>query len=59
MGLEGDTEQYLDISLKRPGQGVRYAIDDTKRRTVGWSCAKSFDKELADIVKYYKDTFIW
>ena len=59
MGLEGDPLDYLDISWKRPGQDVRYAIDDTKLRNLGWSCSKSFDKELEDIVEYYKRTFIW
>jgi dTDP-glucose 4,6-dehydratase len=30
MGLKGDPLDYLDLSVKRAGQDVRYSIDDTK-----------------------------
>jgi dTDP-glucose 4,6-dehydratase len=59
MGLKGDPDQYLDLSEKRPGQDVRYAIDDSKLRDLGWNPEANFDQELKAIVKYYKKNFIW
>jgi len=59
MGLKGDPEQYLDLSEKRPGQDVRYAIDDSKLQDLGWNPEANFDQELKSIVKYYKKNFIW
>lgn len=60
MGLKGDPMQYLDLSIKRPGQDVRYAIDDNKLQTaMDWQCRAEFDKELKNIVKYYTRNFIW
>ena len=52
-------EQYLDFSYSRKGQDVRYALDDTKLRNLGWSPKMEFEKELETIVKYYKNIFIW
>jgi len=50
---------YVDMSCSRVGQDVRYALDDSKLRSLGWSPEKVFDDELGDIVEYYKDKFIW
>lgn len=52
-------EKYIDMGVKRPGQDVRYSIDDLKLRTLGWKPSANFDDELEKIVKYYKDNFIW
>jgi len=51
--------QYLDLSYSRQGQDVRYALNDDKLRALGWEPVTIFDKELPDIVKYYKNNFIW
>jgi dTDP-glucose 4,6-dehydratase len=59
MELPGDPLQYLDISMKRPGQDVRYAIDDTKIKNLGWKPKASFDDELTQIIDYYRKRFIW
>ena len=59
MGLKGDTEQYLDLGVKRPGQDVRYAIDDSKLKMLGWYATADFDDELKKIVKYYTKNFVW
>ena len=52
-------DQYVDFSLNRPGQDVRYALDDSKLRGLGWIPKKLFNQEIDGIVKYYKDKFIW
>ena len=59
MGRKGDANQYLDCSVKRAGQDVRYAIDDSKLRALGWKAEANFDKELAKMVKYYMRNFVW
>jgi dTDP-glucose 4,6-dehydratase len=59
MGLKGDPDQYLDLSVKRQGQDVRYAIDDGKLQQLGWQPLANFDQELKAIVKYYTKNFIW
>jgi dTDP-D-glucose 4,6-dehydratase len=59
LGLTGNEETYLDTNYERPGQDVRYAIDDTKIKSLGWEPKANFDNELVKIVKYYKENFIW
>jgi dTDP-glucose 4,6-dehydratase len=54
-----DMKQYVDLSYSRPGQDVRYALDDSKLRSIGWKPEANFDQELKSIVKYYKENFIW
>jgi len=57
--LEKDIETSLDFSYNREGQDVRYALDDSKLKSLGWTPKKIFDEELPSIVKYYKHNFIW
>jgi dTDP-glucose 4,6-dehydratase len=52
-------DQYIDFSTNRPGQDVRYALDDFKLRALGWEPKANFDQELKYIVEYYKNKFIW
>jgi len=54
-----DYEKYLDLSYSRPGQDVRYALNDDKLRSLGWIPKAVFDNELPQIVEYYKNKFIW
>ena len=57
-GSDNNIEQYLE-HMTRPGQDVRYAIDDTKLQALGWKATAEFDKELAKIVKYYQEHFVY
>ena len=52
-------DDYLDLSISRPGQDVRYSLDDAKLKNLGWNPQKHFDSEIENIVDYYKDKFIW
>lgn len=56
---EFDINNYVDMSCSRVGQDLRYALDDSKLRNLGWSPTKQFDAEIKNIVSYYKDKFIW
>jgi len=56
---EYDINDYVDMSCSRVGQDLRYSLDDSKLRSIGWEPQKKFDDELEDIVNYYKNKFIW
>jgi dTDP-glucose 4,6-dehydratase len=59
--LYHNTENYENYvtELVRPGQDVRYSIDDSKLKNLGWRPKADFDTELAKIVNYYKNNFVW
>jgi dTDP-glucose 4,6-dehydratase len=52
-------DSYVDLTLKRQGQDVRYALNDNKLRALGWKPKVDFDIELKYIVEYSKEKFIW
>ena len=57
-GIRNGIDKYIE-PLNRQGQDVRYAVDDSKLKKLGWQPQAEFDKELKKIVKYYKNNFIW
>jgi dTDP-glucose 4,6-dehydratase len=54
-----ELDDYVDFSLSRPGQDVRYALNDSKLQSLGWEPKKNFNDEIIKIVEYYKNKFIW
>ena len=54
-----DLNIFVEFSWNRPGQDVRYALDDSKLRLLGWVPKKIFKQEIRNIVKYYENKFIW
>ena len=52
-------KDYIDFSRERRGQDLRYALDDTKLRSLGWESKKNFDEEIGPIVDFYKENFVW
>jgi dTDP-glucose 4,6-dehydratase len=54
-----DADSIYDFSYQRPGQDLRYALDDSKLRSLGWKEEAIFEKEIIDIGEYYKGRFIW
>lgn len=56
---EDDPYPYLDLTASRPGVDVRYALDDSKLRGLGWNPQTNFDDELINIIHFYKNNFIW
>ena len=53
-----DVENYI-TEWARHGQDVRYSIDDSKLKALGWKPKADFNTELKKIVTYYKKNFIW
>lgn len=56
---EYDIDKYIDFSYTRPGMDVRYSLNDSKLRKLGWSPKKLFNSEISSIIEYYKNKFIW
>jgi len=56
---EIDCERYMDLTMIRDGQDIRYSLDDTKIRSLGWEPRAIFDDEIKKIVACYKEQFIW
>jgi dTDP-glucose 4,6-dehydratase len=54
-----DYSKYLNLDITRPGQDVRYSINDEKLRSLSWRPNAIFEVELAKIVQYYSQTFVW
>jgi len=51
--------EFIDVTYSRPGIDMRYSLNDTKLRSLGWVSLKDFDEEIPKIVEYYKNRFIW
>ena len=58
-GKKAPLKEYIDFDYSRPGQDIRYGINDDKLKSLGWKPIANFDKEIKQIVKYYKNNFIW
>jgi dTDP-glucose 4,6-dehydratase len=54
-----DLTDYCDFGIQRQGVDVRYSIDDTKLKLLGWKPEKQFAEELPTIVAYYQKNFVW
>ena len=58
-GKEVSLEEYTQFNYVRMGEDVRYSLDDSAIRALGWKNSKIFDDELIKIVEYYKNKFVW
>jgi len=58
-GTDDNWEKYIDYSYSRVGQDLRYALNDSKIKSLGWHPEKNFDEEIKHITKWYKENFIW
>ena len=54
-----DYTSHCDFTYSRQGQDVRYSLDDSKLRKLGWNNKKQLDYQLRDVVEYYQKNFIW
>lgn len=58
-GREVALEEYTQLNYVRMGEDVRYSLDDSAIRGLGWTNTKDFDEEVRKIVEHYKSTFVW
>jgi dTDP-D-glucose 4,6-dehydratase len=47
------------MESQRQGQDVRYAINDSKLKSLGWTPQADFDTKLKSIVEHYRNNFVW
>jgi dTDP-glucose 4,6-dehydratase len=58
-GKDVSLEDYAQLNYVRMGEDIRYSLDDSRLRNLGWNNVKNFDEELTRIVDYYKNKFTW
>lgn len=54
-----DWKSHIDLDYKRPGQDVRYSVDDSKLRSLGWKENQSFEQTIDGIVLNLKNSKRW
>ena len=52
-------EEYAQFNYVRMGEDIRYSLDDSALRALGWKNSMNFHDELKIIVEYYKNKFVW
>jgi dTDP-glucose 4,6-dehydratase len=58
-GKPVDIEQYVQLNYVRMGEDVRYSLDDSDLRKLGWKNSKDFQVEIKSVIEYYRERFIW
>ncbi len=59
LDLLGKDESYIEYVPDRPGHDLRYAVDSSKIRALGWKPAHSLDERLADTIEWYRRRQDW
>ena len=55
----GRDESWIERVPDRPGHDLRYAVDSSKIRSLGWEPAHSFDERLLDTIEWYRARQDW
>lgn len=55
----GKGESYIEYVKDRPGHDLRYALDSTKLRNLGWQPRYEFEEAMAKTVQWYRDNPQW
>lgn len=58
-GADANVADFINTNYERPGADLRYSIDGTKLKKLGFESSRDFYKEIVDIVKYHKTNWIW
>jgi len=51
--------EMVDFHTSRPGHDLRYAIDGTKMKNIGWSLPNTFEKSLENTIKWTLERSKW
>lgn len=57
--IMGKDENSIEYVEDRKGHDLRYAVDSSKIRALGWSPAHDFEKRLVDTVDWYRSREDW
>jgi len=52
-------EDYVKFNYVRMGEDIRYSLDDSAVRKLGWKNKKQFKLEITKVVKNYRNKFVW
>lgn len=55
----GRDESWIERVPDRPGHDLRYAVDSSKIRALGWAPAHGFEERLADTIEWYRRREDW
>jgi dTDP-glucose 4,6-dehydratase len=55
----GEDESMIERVTDRLGHDLRYAVDSSKLRALGWMPQHTFDEHLEDTVSWYRDRPDW
>ncbi len=57
--LMGKDESWIERVPDRPGHDLRYAVDSSKLRALGWAPEHDFDEQLAATIDWYRRRDDW
>jgi len=55
----GLDESWIEYVPDRPGHDLRYAVDSSKIRSLGWAPAHTLEERLADTIEWYRARDDW
>ncbi len=59
LGILGKDMSMIEYVKDRPGHDLRYSLDCTKLRNLGWKPEYSFNEALGDTVRWYLENRWW
>ena len=59
LGVFGKDESWVERVADRPGHDLRYAVDSSKIRRLGWAPAHTLEERLADTIEWYRKRDDW
>ncbi len=59
LGALGQDDSMIERVPDRLGHDLRYAVDSSKLRAMGWQPKHDFDDRLNDTVDWYRDHVDW
>ena len=55
----GASDEVVERVADRPGHDLRYCVDDSKLRSLGYSPARELEKEILETFEWYRDNDEW
>jgi len=52
-------ERYAKFAFVRQGEDIRYGVDDSSLRALGWKNRRVFEREIVRIVRYFRNKVVW
>ncbi len=59
LAVLGKDESFIEYVPDRPGHDLRYAVDSSKIRSLGWAPTSTLDERLEETVEWYRRREDW